>query len=466
MNNTKSKKQHSKLAFPHVMVLLVLLALFSCLLTYIIPAGTYQFDDNGYVIADSFSYVQNTPVSPLAAVIKLTSSIASMGTTYALLFILGGMVSVMISSGSVENIVDFSIFRLQDKSLKVLIPCITVLMSILGGLAGNDAMITFVACGMLLARRTNLDRLSGMAIFYLPYITGQAIGPTVLMILMCQEMAGIPAVSGLSVRIFIWIIFTAFCAFYNTRYALRISRDPSRSIDGEILTLSEEEKNNIGNETALKPSSVVAVVMMILPFVIYAYGSSKYGWGFDYLIALGFVSAIILGFVFRYTPNDWAKRFCAGAAQMGPVCLLIGFSKLISVILADGQVINTIAHSALLIIQQLGSSFSAIGMFLFTTLFNLMMPSGPAKVPILMPLFTPVADILGITRQILCTCYQLGDGLTNFLTPVSSVLATGLILSETRYSKWLRYAVPYALVLVAFSAVCIFVLQGIGWTGI
>ena len=426
----------NKLAFPHVMVLLVALAAVSCALTYVIPAGTYQFDADGYVIADSFQYVQNTPVNLWSAVLKLTSAIASMGTTFALLFVLGGMVNVLISSGAIENVVDFSIFRLQDKSLKVLIPCITVMMSLLGGLAGNDAMITFVACGMLLARRTRLDRVAGMAIFYLPYITGQAIGPTVLMILMCQEMCGIPAVSGLSVRIVIWIIFTVVCAVYNTRYA----------------------------PVSLRRSSVVSVIMILLPFVIYAYGSSKYNWGFEYLIGIGFIGAVILGGVFRFTPNDWAKRFCEGATQMGAVCLLIGFSKLISTILADGQVINTIAHAALGLIQSMGSSFSAIGMFIFTTLFNFMMPSGPAKVPILMPLFMPVADVLGITRQVLCTCYQLGDGLTNFLTPVSSVMATGLILSGTRYSKWMRYAVPYALILIGVSAVCIFFLQSIGWS--
>lgn len=314
-----------KLAFPHVMVLLVLLVLVSCLLTYIVPAGQYQYDENGYVIADSFQYVENTPVSPWDAVLKLTSSIAAMGTTYALLFVLGGMVSVMISSGSVENIVDFSIFKLQDKSLKVLIPCISVMMSLLGGLAGNDALITFVACGMLLARRTRLDRIAGMAIFYLPYITAQAIGPTVLMILMCQEMAGIPAVSGLSVRVVIWIIFTAFAAFYNTRYALRIARDPSRSIDGEILSMPEGETVDTNQPVKLKAASVLAIVMMILPFVIYAMGSSAYGWGFDWLIGIGFVTAVLLGVVFRFTPNDWARRFCKGAAEMGPVCLLIGF---------------------------------------------------------------------------------------------------------------------------------------------
>ena len=51
------KKEKSRLAFPHVMILLILLALISCLLTYIIPAGTYQFDENGYVVPGSFTYV-------------------------------------------------------------------------------------------------------------------------------------------------------------------------------------------------------------------------------------------------------------------------------------------------------------------------------------------------------------------------------------------------------------------------
>ena len=460
------EKKEVRLAFPHVMVLLIALVLLACILSYIIPAGQYEYDSNGYVIADSFHYVDRTPVSPWSAVIKLTGAIASMGTTYALLFIIGGMIAVLISSGAVENIVDWSLFRFKDRSLTILIPIITVMMSLLGGLAGQDSLITFVACGMLLARRTKLDRISGMAIFYLPYITAQAIGPTVLMILMCQQMSGIPAMSGIGVRVVIWILFTGFAAWYNTRYALKVSRDPSKSIDGEILTLEDGQEIDVNKPVALEKSSILGLLMMIVPFVIYAVGSAKYGWGFEWLIGIGFIDAILLGLIFRFTPNDWSRRFCKGAAEMGPVCLLIGFSKLISVVLADGQIINTIAHAALMLIQKMGPGFSAVGMFIFTTLFNLMMPSGPAKVPLLMPLFTPVADILGITRQILCTCYQLGDGLTNFLTPVSSVLATGLILSNTKYSKWLRYAVPYALTLIIFSAICIFVLNSIGWTGV
>ena len=70
------EKKQTKLAFPHVMVLLIALVLLACLLSYIIPAGQYEYDEKGYVIADSFHYVENTPVSPWSAVVKLTGAIA------------------------------------------------------------------------------------------------------------------------------------------------------------------------------------------------------------------------------------------------------------------------------------------------------------------------------------------------------------------------------------------------------
>ena len=92
------------------------------------------------------------------------------------------------------------------------------------------------------------------------------------------------------------------------------------------------------------------------------------------------------------------------------------------------------------------------------------MPNGLAKIPVLMPLFVPVADILGISRQILSLCYQLGDGLTNFITPMSTVLASGLMIANVNYIKWMKYIIPYVCTLMAFGAVAIMFLQTIGWS--
>ena len=125
--------------------------------------------------------------------------------------------------------------------------------------------------------------------------------------------------------------------------------------------------------------------------------------------------------------------------------------------------VNTISNVAVEVIGRFGAAGSAAGMFLFTTLFNLLMPNGLAKIPILMPLFIPIGDILGITRQVLALCYQMGDGLTNFITPMSTVLASGLMIANVNYGKWMKYVAPYVLTLLGFAIAVIMILQTIGW---
>ena len=101
---------------------------------------------------------------------------------------------------------------------------------------------------------------------------------------------------------------------------------------------------------------------------------------------------------------------------------------------------------------------------MFTTLFNLLVPSGPAKVPMLMPLFIPVGDVLGITRQVLCLAFQLGDGLTNFATPVSAVLAAALSMTGVNYVKWMKFVFPYIVMCFIIAIVSLTILQAIGWS--
>ena len=125
---------------------------------------------------------------------------------------------------------------------------------------------------------------------------------------------------------------------------------------------------------------------------------------------------------------------------------------------------DTIAHAAAEVIGSFGSAAAASGIFLFTTLFNLLVPNGPAKVSMMIPLFVPVADVLGISRQVMCLGFQLGDGLTNYITPVSSVLAAALGMTGVNYGKWLKYVLPYVLITFVISIVALSILQTIGWS--
>ena len=465
---TKQKESFSDKVFrfsiPHVLVLILLIILFCCGLTYILPAGLYEIDpQTGLVVPDSFHWVENSPISPWRALVEVTNGVASQGVIFALLFIMGGLIYVVIESGAINNVINYSVYKLQDKSITVLVPAIVVLMSAIGALAGQDSLVTFVLVGLLLVKKLRLDKIAALSIFYLSYITGQAAGPTVAIILMAQETAGLAPISGLGARLVVWAALTLLCVIYTTRYCLKISKDPSRSILGCV---EEPDGNDELNKSVpvLGTKDIVTALCMLVPFAFYAYGAAAYAWGFPNLIAFAMVAVIVVGIVNRTNPNELAVTFLKGASAMGGICLMIGFAKVVGIVLTDGKILHTIAYAAVTAIGGLGDAFTAFGMFLFTTAINLLIPSGPAKVPMLIPLFVPVADVLGITRQVMCLAFQLGDGLTNFVTPVSAVLAAALSMSGVDLRQWWRYVLPYTGITFIIAIVALTILQSIGWS--
>lgn len=463
---TKQKESFTDKVFrfsiPHVLVLILMIILICCGLTYIVPAGLYEIDaQTGMVVPNSFHWVESSPISPWRALVEVTNGVASQGVIFALLFIMGGLIYVVIESGAVNNVINYSVYKLQDKSITVLVPTIVVLMSVIGALAGQDSLVTFVLVGLLLVKKLRLDKIAALSIFYLSYITGQAAGPTVAIILMAQETAGLAPISGLGARLVVWAALTLLCVIYTTRYCLKISKDPSRSILGYME--EPDEKDELSKTQTLGVKEIVTVLCMLVPFGIYAYGAALYSWGFPNLIAFAMVAVIVVGIVNRTNPNELAVTFLKGASAMGGICLMIGFAKVVGIVLTDGKILHTIAYGAVTVIGGLGDAFTASGMFLFTTAINLLIPSGPAKVPMLIPLFVPVADVLGITRQVMCLAFQLGDGLTNFVTPVSAVLAAALSMSGVDLRQWWRYVLPYTGLTFVIAVVALTILQSIGW---
>lgn len=465
---TKQKESFSDKVFrfsiPHVLVLILLIILFCCGLTYILPAGLYEIDpQTGLVVPNSFHWVENSPISPWRALVEVTNGVASQGVIFALLFIMGGLIYVVIESGAINNVINYSVYKLQDKSITVLVPAIVVLMSAIGALAGQDSLVTFVLVGLLLVKKLRLDKIAALSIFYLSYITGQAAGPTVAIILMAQETAGLAPISGLGARLVVWAALTLLCVIYTTRYCLKISKDPSRSILGCV---EEPDGNDELNKSipVLGTKDIVTALCMLVPFAFYAYGAAAYAWGFPNLIAFAMVAVIVVGIVNRTNPNELAVTFLKGASAMGGICLMIGFAKVVGIVLTDGKILHTIAYAAVTAIGGLGDAFTASGMFIFTTAINLLIPSGPAKVPMLIPLFVPVADVLGITRQVMCLAFQLGDGLTNFVTPVSAVLAAALSMSGVDLRQWWRYVLPYTGITFIIAIVALTILQSTGWS--
>jgi len=72
-----------------------------------------------------------------------------------------------------------------------------------------------------------------------------------------------------------------------------------------------------------------------------------------------------------------------------------------------------------------------------------------------MPLMTPLADVLGLTRQTAVFAFTCGDGFSNMVIPTGGILMASLGLGKVPYDRWLRFMAPLLLQLLAVAAVFI-----------
>ncbi len=145
---------------------------------------------------------------------------------------------------------------------------------------------------------------------------------------------------------------------------------------------------------------------------------------------------------------------------------IVGFANGISVILASGNILNTIVYWLSIPMSGMGSILGANFMFVANLFINLFIPSGSGQAAAVMPLMVPVADLAGITRQVAVQAFQVGDGFSNCLFPTAGTLMGSLAIAKTDWTKYAKWLMPLLGCQVILSFVSLTILQSIGWTGL
>jgi uncharacterized ion transporter superfamily protein YfcC len=70
-----------------------------------------------------------------------------------------------------------------------------------------------------------------------------------------------------------------------------------------------------------------------------------------------------------------------------------------------------------------------------------------------MPVFVPLSDLLGMSRQATVLAYQMGAGLTELLTPTNGALMAVLLAAGVPYQRWIRFAVGGVLITLVVGIV-------------
>jgi uncharacterized ion transporter superfamily protein YfcC len=190
-------------------------------------------------------------------------------------------------------------------------------------------------------------------------------------------------------------------------------------------------------------------------FAMLVVGLQVLGWGFDELSALFLVMGVAAGLIAGLGVSGTAEAFVDGFRGMASAAMLIGVARAISVVLEQGQILDTLVHGLFTPLAGLPVAAGAVAMMGAHALVHVPVPSVSGQAVLTMPVLVPLSDLLGLSRQVTVLAYQYGAGLTELITPTNGALMAILAAAGVRYDEWLRFATRWTLTLAALGVVAI-----------
>jgi uncharacterized ion transporter superfamily protein YfcC len=468
---------------PHTLVLLFGMVVAALLLTYALPAGTFDRVENEagrmQVVPGSFERTPEVaPLSPLAIFTAIPKGFSAAHEVIFFVFIIGGAFAVLRATGAIDAALGRVLDRLGHRPFWLVAGGIIIFALGSSTIGMAEEYLPFVPILIALAYALGYDSVTAIGIMVVGY--GIGYGTAVInpfTVLIAQDVAGLQPTSGLWFRLVLLGVFLPVGIHHVWRYAKAVGEDPSRSLVADVEPPAgargaprdmQGAPDEVGSDEPAYPAMtsthrwVLVVVGLFLALLIY--GLSRWGW---YLVEMGalFVAmAVVLAIIARISPDRTAVEFGKGAAELTTTALMIGVARAIQVVLDEGGVVDTIVHGISVPLQGLPGALSAIGMFMVQSLANLFIPSGSGQAYVTMPIMAPLADIVGVSRQVAVLAYQFGDGFTNILVPTNAVLVGILAMAAIPYDRWLRFIFPFMVKVWVVGSIMLAIAVMIGYS--
>jgi uncharacterized ion transporter superfamily protein YfcC len=450
---------------PHTLVLLFGMVIVAVLLTYLLPAGSFERVENEagrmQVVPGSYRVTPTvSPPSPLAVFTAVPRGMEAAAEIIFFVFIIGGAFAVMRATGAVDALLAASLRRFAHRPFWLIFGGMAVFVVGSSTIGMAEEYLPFVPVLVALALALGYDAVTGIAIVTVGYSIGYGVAAlNPFTVLIAQDIAGLQPASGLGFRLALTAVFVPLGLHHVWRYATRVKNDPSASL---VADIAPPEMDRAHESTALTTTHKLVLGAVVATLAVLVYGLARWEW---YLIEMGALFlglTVVIALIARLGADETAIEFTRGAAELTTTALLIGFARAIQVVLEQGAVIDTIVHGVSVPLQALGPAVAAVGMFFVQSLINLFIPSGSGQAYVTMPIMAPLADVVGVSRQVAVLAYQFGDGFTNIIVPTNAVLIGILAIAGVPFDRWLRFVVPFMLKIWLVGSLALIVAVWIG----
>lgn len=416
---------------PHPLMLMLAGVAIAAVLTWLLPAGEYDRREDPatrrrVVVAGTYHPVARSPVGPLAAAIAVPRGFVAGAEVIAVVLFVGGAWVVVDRLGSLPALVATLVGRFRRRGLWA-IPIISLFFATMGALENmQEEIIPLVPVLLVLGLGLGVDAVVVVAMSAGAAAIGSAFGPTnPFQAGIAMRLAQLPPLAGVGLRLSMLVAALSLWIGWTIGYAR------THRVTAGVAGAAEE--------SGLTLRHAVILAVAIAPMAAYVYGALRLDWGFNELAGAFLVAGIAAGLIGGLGPTGTLTTYLEGAQSLLPAALMIGVARSISLVLEDGHVVDTILHGLVTPLSRMPPAIGALLQIPVQALVHVAVPSVSGQAVLTMPLVVPLADLLGVSRQVPVLAYQTGAGLMELVTPTNGGMMAVLLAAGVPFQKWIRF---------------------------
>jgi uncharacterized ion transporter superfamily protein YfcC len=456
-------------AFPTAYaILFALIALFAAL-SWIVPAGQYDRAhdvalDRDVAVRGSYHAVAANPQTPLDVIMApvrgfydpQTEKTRAVDVVLFVLF-LGGFMGVVGATKAIDvGIV--AVTRAMAGRELWMIPVLMGLFAVCGSTFGmEEEALPLLAVLVPVMMRAGFDSLTATAVVGLGTGAGRfgaMLNPFSVGI--ASNAAGTAYTEGIALRAVLLVAGWAICAAWVMRYAMRVKKDPSRSLVAD-LRAEIETAFHTGAPVAgaLTPRQGVVLAIFVLTFTAMIVGVTLLGWWMGEMTALFLGASIVAAIAAGMGEGRLVEHFVDGARGLLGVALIIGLARGVLVVMDEGRITDTILHGGETMLAGLSPIAFINGVLLVEALMAVLVPSSSGEAVLTMPVLAPLADFAGVDRHFVVTAYLAGMNAITFVAPTQAAMMGMLAIGRIPLDRWFRFAAPLTVMLMAVAGLAL-----------
>ncbi|MDW8719184.1 YfcC family protein [Streptococcus suis] len=477
-----SEKVKKGFKLPSSYTILMLIIAFMAVMTWIIPAGQYQVDEVGRLVAGTYEKVAQNPqgiydvfMAPVRAMLGHGATEAAINVAFFIIMV-GAFLGVVNETGALDVGIASIVKRFKGRE-KMLIYILMPLFALGGSTYGmGEETMAFFPLLVPVMMAVGFDSITGVAIILLGSQIGclaSTVNPFATVV--ASDAAGVSVADGMIWRLVFFVVILLMGVLFVANYAEKVKNDPTKSLvykqreaDMQHFNVTATQEVNAELSPAQKRVLwvfVLTFVLMIcsfipwedlgvtiftqfkdwligLPFIGQVIGSSTAAlgtWYFPEGAMLFGIAGIVVGLVYGMSEERLVKSFMFGAADIFSVALICAIARGIQVIMNDGMITATILHMGEEGLQGLSSQVFIILTYLFYLPMSFLIPSSSGLAGASMGIMAPLGEFVNVPASLVITAFQAASGLLNLVAPTSGIVMGALALGRVEIGTWYKF---------------------------